>query len=792
VGDAFAEGSDSIPRVLTALYPELASNLYTAWADVPVTPAPAAAICVLRTQASVFGHNAPLRLRSTSGGTPIFEEWKVIDETNTQPQAFVLRTEIVPGTAPTIKTSVTLGGFQGTSLTVPLQVGRFYEISFTGTEVFVRVFVRSFQGGTSAIPVTLVFSFLFGEAGFFGSVEIAVDPQGQQLILNGIKPPVISTAEQQTTGFVINIQGALTSSGARVTEEENVVWLDAPHPEILPGGFMVLERPRPLPGESNRFLLRCIQEVELLSRAEYGMSAKSTRVVLDERWIAPLAGDDFSIIRRTAVFAQCERLELAEEPIDPIVEDVCSAKTGTRIELAGLFDGLEPGRPLIVSGERTDIKAGTSADPVRIAGVPAQELVLLAGVEQRFDEDLPGDRAHTTLILAKDLTYCYRRDTVKIFANVVPANHGETRTEVLGGGDATRPQQSFTLRQKPLTFVAAPTPSGIESTLRVRANDILRHEAESFTDAGPTDRVYVSRIDDSGTTTVTFGDGVHGARLPTGSENVRATYRVGIGKQANLGAGRISQAMDRPLGVKDVINPLPATGGAGPESRDQARRNAPLAVTALDRLVGLQDYADFARTFAGIGKAEAVRLSDGFRQVVAVTIAGIDDIPIDPTAELFANLDEALRRFGDPHQPLRLLIREPLLLVVAAQVRIDPDFLFEKVEPQIRAAMADAFGFDRRDLGQDVQLSEVISTIQRVPGVDHVDVDLLTSFSGGLDEIQKKAAVIRASGGDGPAPRLVARSARIDEENRTVFLPAQLAYFNPGARDTLILQERKP
>ena len=81
-------------------------------------------------------------------------------------------------------------------------------------------------------------------------------------------------------------------------------------------------------------------------------------------------------------------------------------------------------------------------------------------------------------------------------------------------------------------------------------------------------------------------------------------------------------------GLKGVINPLPATGGADRESRDRARRNIPLAVMALDRLVSTQDYADFARTFAGIGKASAKELSNGRQTIVHVTIAKADDIAI--------------------------------------------------------------------------------------------------------------------------------------------------------------------
>ena len=39
-------------------------------------------------------------------------------------------------------------------------------------------------------------------------------------------------------------------------------------------------------------------------------------------------------------------------------------------------------------------------------------------------------------------------------------------------------------------------------------------------------------------------------------------------------------------------------GGADRDSRDQARHNIPMAVMALDRLVSVKDYADFARTYA--------------------------------------------------------------------------------------------------------------------------------------------------------------------------------------------------
>src|SRR5262249_45124213 len=151
----------------------------------------------------------------------------------------------------------------------------------------------------------------------------------------------------------------------------------------------------------------------------------------------------------------------------------------------------------------------------------------------------------------------------------------------------------------PLTFTAAPTVDGAESSLEVRVNDVLWHERATLADTSPTDRVYVTATDDEAKTAIVFG----GARLPTGRDNVKAVYRTGLGRCGNLDEKRITLLATRPLGVKEVVNPLPATGGADAESRDQLRRNIPVALQALDRLVSMRDYADFARAFAGVGKA---------------------------------------------------------------------------------------------------------------------------------------------------------------------------------------------
>ena len=345
--------------------------------------------------------------------------------------------------------------------------------------------------------------------------------------------------------------------------------------------------------------------------------------------------------------------------------------------------------------------------------------------------------------------------------------------------------------------------------MQVRVNNILWHEVDSLDGTQPGDRVYITQTDDDDKVTITFGNGTNGARLPTGAENVKAIYRTGIGTPGNVDAGKITSLISRPLGVTGVNNPLPATGGADRETRDSARDNVPLASAALGRIVSVQDYAYFTRTFAGIGKASAASLSDGQQQVVYLTIAGQDNIPIDTTSGLYQNLVQSLHTFGDPSTPFILALADVKLMILSAKVNIGADYLFDDVAAALRAALLDAFSFERRDLGQPVYQSEVLSVMQQVAGVVYVDLDILDAINQqqliiALQKIQ--ADQLNAANGGSQAfnpstdnlvtllglkNRKVVHSnlAQPDSKHAGEILPAELVFLSPDVPDTLILNQ---
>jgi predicted phage baseplate assembly protein len=412
---------------------------------------------------------------------------------------------------------------------------------------------------------------------------------------------------------------------------------------------------------------------------------------------------------------------------------------------------------------------------------------MIADVE--LEPAIANGSAYSTLVLAPEgIKYRYKRATVTIYGNVVKATHGETVNEILGAGDASKPLQTFMLHQKPLTYVAAATQEGVTSTLAVRVNDVLWHEQDTLLGASPADRIFVTKIADDGSVFVTFGDGREGSRVMTGPDNVRATYRRGTGGSGNVRGGQIATAISRPLGVKDVVNPIAASGGADPESRDDARTNIPVSLRALGRVISVQDFADFARTFAGISKATATMLSDGRRQVVHLTIGGTGGMDVDESSDLYNTLVDALGKFGDPYQPYRLQQRETLVIAGSANVRVDPDYLWEKVAPKVRAALLDLFSYDRRDFAQVAFPAEAIAAIQGVEGVAYVDLDTFGGISIG--------DIVTKSGTEFSAPKLKGAKPVIPDfatfsKNERDFVAAQIAYLPPEMADLFVLTEIK-
>ncbi len=144
-----------------------------------------------------------------------------------------------------------------------------------------------------------------------------------------------------------------------------------------------------------------------------------------------------------------------------------------------------------------------------------------------------------------------------------------------------------------------------------------------------------------------------------------------------------------------------------------------------------------------------------------------------------------------------------MLLVLGANIRILPEFEWETVVKTTRAHLLETFSFERRELGQDVHLTEVIAAIQSIRGVAYVDVDVFGSIpekkpdtdSQGRpirrlltpEEISAAASAFLIAGSTGQPGKPVRANLAGFEEG--TLRPAQLAYLTPDVPDALVLNQ---
>ncbi|MDD5037436.1 MAG: hypothetical protein PHE55_22140, partial [Methylococcaceae bacterium] len=177
---------------------------------------------------------------------------------------------------------------------------------------------------------------------------------------------------------------------------------------------------------------------------------------------------------------------------------------------------------------------------------------------------------------------------LRVLFNLLPVSRGKSvNGEVLGSGNASLPGQEFVLGNAPLTyFLSADSKSGdnYKSTLRVWVDDIEWMEAPSFFGRSPTERIFVTREDELGKTHVLFGDGVNGARLSSGTNNIIARYRFGSGAEAPP-ATSLTVILQPQPGLKAIRNPVAMGGGADPDPPSKIRKYAPRPVLTFGRAV---------------------------------------------------------------------------------------------------------------------------------------------------------------------------------------------------------------
>jgi hypothetical protein len=307
-----------------------------------------------------------------------------------------------------------------------------------------------------------------------------------------------------------------------------------------------------------------------------------------------------------------------------------------------------------------------------------------------------------------------------VYANVVSVSRGETvPLEVLGTGDAATANQSFTLKKGPLTYLSAPTgedPSGVRNTLTVRVRDVRWAEVRSFYGVPGDAPVYIVRQDDAGGSTVIFGDGVRGARIPSGS-SVVARYRFGAGA-ASPPAGGITQLAKPVKGVIAVKNPIPAAGGDAAQAAVAVRTHAPRSALLFGRAVSITDMEALAAGRPGVRSAQAQWSWNAQMQVPTVTVWFIGPANIAPA------ITTALRGATAPSTPITAVSAQAIAATLVVDVRVDSRHQVAVAAGQVRDRLTEPvhglLSAERLGVGGALFSSVLLAEILEVQGISGV------------------------------------------------------------------------
>lgn len=245
-------------------------------------------------------------------------------------------------------------------------------------------------------------------------------------------------------------------------------------------------------------------------------------------------------------------------------------------------------------------------------------------------------------------------------------------------------------------------------------------------------REFVVETENDGSAWLRFGDNQFGAAPITG-QRLLARYRLGGGPRGNVGAEAISALVSDDaslmLGIQSLRNPLPAVGGAEPESLDAIRLNAPEAFRTQERAVTTDDYARAAERHPDVQRAAARLRWTGSWYTVFLMLDRREGKPVD--AAFKATMRAFLERFrlagydfefADPvHVPLDIQLQ---ICVASGYFAAD-----------VKAALLEAFtaGVDRHGrpgffhpdgftFGTPLYLSAVVARAMAVAGVASVDI----------------------------------------------------------------------
>lgn len=639
----------------------------------------------------------------------------------TIPEGLQVQSKPGPGTSPQtfeVSAETAVGAPDAVDLD-PISNGALFRRESGQDSILLAGSVSAVEAGDRVLVVARAFTGAAGEWALatIASVAQEKDPRGTvgtRLTFTSTLAGIATSALAAAYRVLVSTQTARPygySNATALALQTGQVDLDAVARSIVPGDVVLLEDSGSSPLAPVAVKVTSNQEVIWYANAADGTpetppaDPTAPIVVVHSRLgLTPALSSSWTSKRLTAVIRHTW-IDVGR-PIGEIPRSVSTASSPLVVSAATVPSELSLGADVIVEDA-----AGAGVTAVASPGA-APLTISLASLPE------PG----TTLVAP-----------LRALLARVPVSRGETVTgEVLGSGDQAVPGQEFKLKKSPLTYLPAGSVTGspgtnltgLASTLRVYVDGLEWTEVPTFYGQARDSRVFVTREDEAEKTHVMFGDGVYGARLPTGGANVVADYRFGSGASAP-GTGELTVIGDPQPNLKALRNPVAVGGGADPDPPEQLKGYAPRTVLTFGRAISAYDYEAMAAEAPGVARAQAEWAWSAAEQRSLVSVWVGDD------ANAVSSAQNALSLAGDPNRPVLVRQATPVdvYLFVALKISSDrqPDPTIVAVEEELADPDRGLFGSAVVRIGKPVYVSEVHEACLRVPGV--IAVSCICTFA---------------------------------------------------------------
>lgn len=301
---------------------------------------------------------------------------------------------------------------------------------------------------------------------------------------------------------------------------------------------------------------------------------------------------------------------------------------------------------------------------------------------------------------------------VNVHTATLSVSRGETvASEILGSGDASIENQEFTLKKSPVTYLAGESISGdgYASTIKIWVDGVQWQEVPILYGQPEGAKVFVTWEDDDEITHVRFG-----SRLPTGKNNIVASYRFGSGAETP-DPGDLSIIVKPLENLKKIVSAAVLTPGSDPDPADQIKRYAPRSVLTFGRAVSGDDFETIAAQAPGVTRARSYWSWDPKSQRATVTVyVGDGDGAVSSALS-------AIRLASDPNRPVNVVKATEVCFGLLFSLRVDPKRVSSEVIANVRTALTDPdtglFGDNVVRIGQIFFNSDIYSACLAVPGV---------------------------------------------------------------------------